>query len=168
VAAPPHDSGCRLAPYWRNIWYCETRLWPPSLPVCIPTEGQPRITRRHCRNTAPVWRKSGGAALDTCKSGIPVVGDVPVGYPPCQFYMTKNDLPEILAPYFTGLSRTSTHVDHIEPPHGGSHRGPEDRMEFRKYEAGANRDNSVQQVYSREAASVPRGPRGLIARQSGC
>jgi hypothetical protein len=34
------------------------------------------------------------------ESGIPVIGDVPWGTHFCQFYYTKQDLADILVPYF--------------------------------------------------------------------
>ncbi len=39
--------------------------------------------------------------FDRRKSGVPLIGDLPWGSHFCQFYQTKNDLLDILVPYFT-------------------------------------------------------------------
>ncbi len=55
--------------------------------------------------TVPGWLLGGGAmASELRKTGIDVVGDMPWGAHFCYFYETKQDLLDILIPYFkTGL-----------------------------------------------------------------
>ena len=51
------------------------------------------------------------------KSGIDVIGDVPWGTHFCQFYQTKEDLMEILVPYFkSGLENNELCVWVISQP----------------------------------------------------
>lgn len=44
------------------------------------------------------------AGRDLRKMGIEIIGDVPWGTHFCQFYKTRQDLIDILVPYFKGTS----------------------------------------------------------------
>jgi hypothetical protein len=48
----------------------------------------------------PHFRRPGSMAENERKSGIELVGDVPWCTNFCQFYQTKDDLTDILVPYF--------------------------------------------------------------------
>ena len=45
-------------------------------------------------------RRGRGMRKDLRESGINIIGDVPWGTHFCQFYQTKEDLSDILVPYF--------------------------------------------------------------------